>query len=195
MPWSGTSAKNGAHFSRTLWVIELNHKLFVLGHLNAINNFKASNELNRLANTLENVANMAPKINVKVVNQLGESTRNLKSNMSGLPSTVNATTNALNGLPTNLRKAANEVDNLSNKNKKIQETSNLLSKLSSALKIGTIVAGIKSVISTIGKFVSLSNDYIENVNLFNVSMGSMAGPAKEFVDNFSDVLGVDPQML
>ena len=190
---SGTNKVNNfTNALKSLSSINVSQIQNIVSNLNAINNFKASNELNRLTNTLENVANMAPKINVKVVNQLGESTRNLKSNMSGLPSTVNATTNALNGLPTNLRKAANEVDNLSNKNKKIQETSNLLSKLSSALKIGTIVAGIKSVSSTIGKFVNLSNDYIENLNLFNVSMGSMAGTAKEFVDNFSDVLGVDP---
>ena len=190
---SGTSKVNSfANALKSLSSINIAQIQNIVANLNAINNFKASNELNRLANTLENVANMAPKINVKVVNQLGESTRNLKSNMSGLPSTVNATTNALNGLPINLRKAANEVDNLSNKNKKIQETSNLLSKLSSALKIGTIVAGIKSVSSTIGKFVNLSNSYIENLNLFNVSMESMAGTAKEFVDNFSDVLGVDP---
>lgn len=190
---SGTNKVNNfTNALKSLSSINVSQIQNIVSNLNAINNFKASNELNRLTNTLENVANMAPKINVKVVNQLGESTRNLKSNMSGLPSTVNATTNALNGLPTNLRKAANEVDNLSNKNKKIQETSNLLSKLSSALKIGTIVAGIKSVSSTIGKFVNLSNGYIENLNLFNVSMESMAGTAKEFVDNFSDVLGVDP---
>src|SRR5699024_10509312 len=61
-----------------------------------------------------------------------------------------------------------------------------------SFKFGILVAGITRIGRTLGNFVNLSNDYIENVNLFNVSMGSMAGPAKEFVDNFSDVLGVDP---
>ena len=164
----------------------------IINNLNQINNFKASNELNRLADTLENVANMAPKINVKVVNQLGESTRNLKSNMSGLPSTINATTNALNGLPTNLRKAANEVDNLSNKNSKIKDTNSLLSKLSSSLKLGTLFIGIKGIASTIGKFINLSNEYVDNLNLFYVSMGKMTNEAKEFVNTFSGKLGVDP---
>ena len=164
----------------------------IINNLNQINNFKASNELNRLTNTLENVANMAPKINVKVVNQLGESTRNLKSNMSGLPSTVNATTNALNGLPTNLRKAANEIDNLSSKNKKIKDTNSLLSKLSSSLKLGTLFIGIKGIASTIGKFINLSNEYVDNLNLFYVSMGKMTNEAKEFVNTFSGKLGVDP---
>ena len=164
----------------------------IINNLNQINNFKASTELNKLANSLESVGNLAPKINVKEVNQLGESTKNLKNNMSGLPSTVSATTNALNGLPTNLRKAANEVDNLSNKNSKIQRTSSLLSNLSKSFKFGILVAGITRIGRTLGNFVNLSNQYIENLNLFNVSMGKMANTAKEFVDNFSNVLGVDP---
>ena len=164
----------------------------IVYNLNAINNFKASSELNRLADVLENVANLSPKINVKVVNQLADSSNKLKSNMSGLPSTVNATSNALIGLPNNLRKAANEVDNLSNKNSKIQQTSSLLSNLSKSFKFGILVAGITRIGRTLGNFINLSNQYIENLNLFNVSMGKMANTAKEFVDNFSNVLGVDP---
>ena len=164
----------------------------IINNLNQINNFKASTELNKLANSLESVGNLAPKINAKVVNQLGESTKNLKNNMSGLPSTVSATTNALNGLPTNLRKAANEVDNLSNKNSKIQQTSSLLSNLSKSFKFGILVAGITRIGRTLGNFVNLSNQYIENLNLFKVSLGDMADTAMEFVNNFTKVLGVDP---
>ena len=164
----------------------------IVYNLNAINNFKASSELNRLADVLENVANLSPKINVKVVNQLADSSNKLKSNMSGLPSTVNATSNALNGLPNNLRKAADEVDNLSNKNSKIQQTSNLLSTLSKSFKLSVLVAGLTRGASTIGNFVNLSNEYIENLNLFNVSMGNMAKTASEFTENFSNILGVDP---
>lgn len=164
----------------------------IINNLNQINNFKASNELNKLANSLESVGNLAPKINVKVVNQLGESTKNLKNNMSGVPSTVKATTNALDGLPTNLRKASKEIDNLSNKNVKIQTTSNLLSGLSKVFNIGAIAIALRGAYTSIAKFVNLSNDYIENLNLFKVSLGDMADTAQEFVDNFSNVLGVDP---
>ena len=35
--WPRTPAKNGAHFSRPLWIFELNHKVFEFGHLNVIN--------------------------------------------------------------------------------------------------------------------------------------------------------------
>ena len=190
---TGTSTINSFNNAlRSLSSINVSQIQNIVNNLNAINNFKASNELNRLANTLENVANLAPKINVKVINQLGQSTRNLNSNMSGLPSTINATTNALNGLPTNLRKAANEVDNLSSKNQKIKDTNSLLSTLSGSLKFGALVVGIRSVANTIGNFVNLSNAYIENLNLFNVSMENMADTAMDFTNNFSNVLGVDP---
>ena len=164
----------------------------IIYNLNAINNFKTSNELSKLAYTLENVANMTPKINVKVVNQLGNSSKSLNNNMSELPSTINATTNALVGLPNNLKKAANQVDNLSNKNQKIKTTTDLLSTLSTSFKFSILAMGIRSLANTIGNFVNLSNEYIENLNLFNVSMGEMADTAMKFVNNFSDVLGVDP---
>lgn len=164
----------------------------VINNLNQINNFKASNELSKLSNTLENVANMSPKINVKIVNQLGESSKNLKNNMSGLPDTVKATTSALDNLPNSLNKAANEIDNLSNKNQKIKTTADLLSTLSKTFKFSVLAIGLKSLANSIGNFVSLSNDYIENLNLFNVSMGNMADTALEFTENFSGVLGVDP---
>lgn len=164
----------------------------IIYNLNAINNFKASNELNKLADTLANVANMSPKINVKVINQLGDSSKKLNSNMSGLPSTIKATTNALDGLPNNLKRASNEIDNLGNKNQKIKTTSDLLSTLSTSFKFSVAVMALKSVANSIGNFVNLSNEYIENLNLFNVSMGNMANTAMDFVNNFSDVLGVDP---
>ena len=53
LPWSRTSAKNGAHFSRTLWIFELNHKVFAFGHLNAINIFKCPNNLESIFGLLE----------------------------------------------------------------------------------------------------------------------------------------------
>ena len=164
----------------------------IINNLNQINNFKASNELNKLADSLESVGNLAPKINVKVVNQLGDSSKKLNSNMSGLPSTIKATTNALDGLPNNLRKAANQVDNLSNKNQKIKTTADLLSTLSTSFKFSVVAIALKSVANSIGNFVNLSNEYIENLNLFNVSLGNMVNTATEFTNKFSNILGVDP---
>ncbi len=69
----------------------------------------------------------------------------------------------------------------------------IFGKLASITKIGVITAGIQKLGSVIGGFVSESSDYIEALNLFNVTFGEMSGKAKEFVNNFTDVLGVDPK--
>ncbi|MDQ9814126.1 hypothetical protein RFZ01_06760, partial [Acinetobacter pittii] len=40
--------------------------------------------------------------------------------------------------------------------------------------------------------MNLSNDYIENMNLFNVSMGEYAKEAKVYAEQVADVMGIDP---
>ncbi len=51
-------------------------------------------------------------------------------------------------------------------------------------------------VKAIGGFISSSiekmNDYIENVNLFNVSMGEFAQEAQEYAQQVGDAMGIDP---
>ena len=44
----------------------------------------------------------------------------------------------------------------------------------------------------IGRLVDLSNEYVENLNLFNVAMGDAVDQANEFVETFSKALYLDP---
>lgn len=51
---------------------------------------------------------------------------------------------------------------------------------------------IKTGAKTIAGFISKSNDYIENVNLFNVSMGEYAGEARQYAEQVGELMGIDP---
>lgn len=136
------------------------------------------NSLKELLKTLESLNN--------ILSTGVQKTNNFSNSLKSL-----STIDTLN-LQKNLKNTANEIDNLGNKNNKIKSTQSMLSTLTSGLKFGALVIGIRSIANTIGNFVNLSNDYIENLNLFNVSMGSMTDTAREFVNNFSNILGVDP---
>lgn len=61
-------------------------------------------------------------------------------------------------------------------------------------KIGATVIALNALSTGIAKSIKLSNDYIENLNLFTVSMGSAAGSAKEFAEEVSELLGIDPSV-
>lgn len=62
-------------------------------------------------------------------------------------------------------------------------------------KLGASVAvaatAFKKVGNTIASWINESNEYIENANLFSVSMGEYAESAMEYANKVSDVMGID----
>jgi hypothetical protein len=51
---------------------------------------------------------------------------------------------------------------------------------------------LKKVTDVISKWITDSNDYVENLNLFNASMGEYAASAQEYAEKVGEVLGIDP---
>lgn len=59
-------------------------------------------------------------------------------------------------------------------------------------KFRMIYSSVRVLASAIAKNIKSVNDYIENVNLFNVSLGQYASEAKEYAETIGDVMGIDP---
>ena len=55
-----------------------------------------------------------------------------------------------------------------------------------------ITSGVSMVASKIYSAIKKSSDYVENVNLFTVSMGQYAGEARQYAEEVSEVMGIDP---
>ena len=149
---------------------------------------------------------------LKSIERIPEINKNLKSSdIATFTSKIKELTNALGPLATEMVKVSAAFSNLPSNISKINSTLNKASKatkstkqsfdnsaltsLGKGIRFGAIIAGITGVTNTIGKFVNLSNEYIENMNLFKVSMGEMADAAQDFIDKFSGTLGVDPSGL
>lgn len=65
-------------------------------------------------------------------------------------------------------------------------------KATGALKLGGFIVSLRTAASWIGKAITLSNKYQEDLNLFTVSMGKYAAAAQEYAENVSEVMGIDP---
>ena len=99
----------------------------------------------------------------------------------------------------NASKAANAVDNLSRSMGRLNSTSdsteNSISKISNTIskisKIGVAFSAAKKIGDILSGFISESNDYIENLNLFTVSMGKYAKEAQEYAETVSEAVGID----
>lgn len=122
----------------------------------------------------------------------------LIATLGKLQSMVNPTVAKLSNLSDGLKKVTNNINQLNKQSKKdkgITTFTTKMSKIGKAIGIGTLGYGISKLTGYIKDAVAESNDYIENLNLFYVSMGKNAEKAKEFADNFSEVLGVDPSKV
>ena len=59
-------------------------------------------------------------------------------------------------------------------------------------KLKKVTGGLKEVYNVFSKFVKSSSDYVENVNLFTVSMGEYADEAKKYAETVGNIMGIDP---
>lgn len=105
------------------------------------------------------------------IDALAQSLAKLKSASKG-GAGLSSVAKQLNGVSTSSKQAAGSFTDFFNK-----------------IRAGTRI--IKGAFNTIKKFVGESNDYIENVNLFTVSMGEYAGEAMKYANAVSDAMGID----
>ena len=68
-------------------------------------------------------------------------------------------------------------------------TDNLANQIS---KWRTLTGAFRSAANMMANWFQESNDYIETLNLFNVTMGEGSEAAKEYAESVSDLMGIDP---
>lgn len=93
----------------------------------------------------------------------------------------------INLSPTKIQKALNSTNQLSLANAKAER-----SYVNLAARIGLAYTSVKRTSSVIATWVNKSNEYVENLNLFNASMKGYADSAQLYANTVGDVMGIDP---
>lgn len=70
-------------------------------------------------------------------------------------------------------------------------TNSLLNKIKNLLSIGGIIAITRRVKHLFGGMIESSNMFVENMNLFSVSMGNAADEALNFANRVNELMGID----
>lgn len=100
-----------------------------------------------------------------------------------------------------LEEAKEAADGLTTTNQKLGESASKSSKKfgsffqKMAQKISTVrtvVSVFKNLANTMAEWFNESNNYIETVNLFSVTMGEDAGHLKSFAEGIGKMMGIDP---
>ena len=156
-------------------------------NLTPLNNISKMSGLQSIVKSLQNVPIAAAGLN--------------RVDWDGFNDDLAKLTNTLETFSQGLDKAglstgqfSNQLVKMSFQTKNVYKSSDGIRK--SFLNISAIGKTVTDVFKTstnqIGSMVTLSNKYIEDVNLFTISMGEYAGRAKEYAEQVGEVMGIDP---
>lgn len=160
---------------------------------------KATN-LNSFIKQLKEIPNISKNLDNKSISDFTNKIKKLTEALSPLATEMVKVSTAFSALPSNINKVNTVLSKTQKAIRSSTQDQGLIGNLFSGgtggiLKTGLLIAGIQQLGSTIGSFVNKSNDFIENMNLFSVSMGEAADKAREFIDEYTNVLGVDPSNM
>lgn len=146
---------------------------------------KASRALTSLIKKLEKLKDTLNGSNVSNIT--------ISNSFNKVTQSVNKNTNAVNKNNTANNKAKKSIsgviESIANGNKPMQDfTDNLARQIT---KWRTLYGVFQDAANTMGEWFTESNDYIETLNLFNVTMGEGAEEAREYAQSVQELVGID----
>lgn len=111
----------------------------------------------------------------------------IQSNSKSAVSGVDALTSSLGKLRNAVNGSTSSTKSLGNANDATAK-----SYVNLGLKVGTATLAMRKIARVVGSWIAKSNDYIETMNLFTVSMGGYAAEAEKYANQVSEIMGLDP---
>ena len=134
--------------------------------------------------------------------KIPQAMRDLRSvDMGELTSQIQQLANAFAPLATRMQSIANgfaafpaRIQRLITSTNRLTTANNRASTsyVNFAAKIGIAYVALKRIARVVASWIVESNKYVEDMNLFTVSMGEYAQEAQSYAEKVSEVLGIDP---
>lgn len=111
----------------------------------------------------------------------------LTSSLAPLVNQLNSVSTAFSRLPSNISRVVTATNRVPSANNKAATSYvNLWAKLTMAIN------AVKTGARVLASWITLSNQYIEDINLFTASMGQYAEAAQEYAEQVGEIMGIDP---
>ena len=145
------------------------------------------NNLTSFVTQLGKIPALMQSLKTVNIGELASQVQQLADAFAPLATQMQAISSGFAAFPARIQKLITSTNNLSKSNDKAST-----SYVNLATKIGIAVIAVRKAASVLAGFINESNQYIEALNLFTVSMGEYARQAQEYAEKVSDVMGIDP---
>lgn len=173
-----------------------------LGNLNIGSGASKITELVTALQPLETLGKSNLGSMVSQLKKFPEVMQNLNNlNMGDVKSKMQELADAMKPLADEMQKVANGFSAFPTKLQRLIAATNSTTVANNALsksyinlyaKFRMAYMAVRKIVGVIAQFIKSSNDYIENLNLFNASLGEFAGEAQKYAETVGEVMGIDP---
>lgn len=174
---AGADAMRGVDFTP---ITQLASSLQPLANLSGLS-------LRALVNGLKEIPAIATQINAVDFTQFRSNIDSIVASLMPLANVMNNVGNAFRRFPSQVQRVARSANSIS---REVGGATFSFAVFTTALR--NSIDAAKRVAGVIKGFISNYNDYIENMNLFTVSMGKYADQARQYAEHVGEVMGIDP---
>lgn len=119
--------------------------------------------------------------------ELASQIQQLANAFAPLGTQMQSIANGFSALPTRLQRLIQQTNNMTAANNR---SANSFANL--AAKVGVTLLVVQRMARILASWITQSNKYIEDLNLFNASLGEYANEAQRYAETVSEIVGIDP---
>ena len=163
----------------------------VVSAMQPLNNLTGIGELSSAINALSRLPKATQGLSSIDMGKFADQMQKITTAIQPFVAQMNSLATSFNGLPAPV---LNAISALSNYNTQAAQSRDRTDQLGKSLKLVNFMAiytMMKRVLGVMGGFITTSNAYVENLNLFTVSMGEAADEAMNFAQKVNDLMGID----
>lgn len=157
--------------------------------LNVLGDVKTSEGLKTTLTQLNRIPKIMEALDSAGLEKFANQMKEVASAMKPLADEMDKIARGFDKFPSKITSTISAIDKMSTTTKRSSSVFGMLN--SSFAKFGLFYISFDKVVDVLSNALNESNAYVENLNLFTVSMGEYAEEAKRYAETVQDALGVD----
>lgn len=161
-----------------------------LSHLNAV----GKNGVASTVNAIKKIPDITKSLDTTTLKQFASTIKELTEIMSPLATEMDKVGRGFSALPSSVRKATKASRDYAETSRELEKSQKSLLRVLSDFvnQYRRLYNAINEAVEICADLFEKSNEYIEALNLFKVSMGDASGEALEYADSLRTLMGIDP---
>ena len=162
--------------------------------MNSLSTIQKASGLNSTINALKKLPDISTALDKADLGKFAQQMNQVASAMRPLATEMQKVANGFSAFPIRIQKIIQSNSSLTTSNNKTAKSFGVLGTgiSSTAAKLGVYYLAFQRIANVVSGWLKSANDYIENANLFQVSMGEFYDEAFAYAQLVGDRLGIDP---